>query len=114
MPASLPRLTAAQAASRLGVKPATLYAYVSRGMLARERDAHGSTFDALEVEAFAARRRRTPAPAPSHPTTGLPLGVIRTDVADIEDGELLLPRSPRPRPDRPPVRRGRRMAVGCL
>ncbi|MFX5570469.1 hypothetical protein ABTD96_19310, partial [Acinetobacter baumannii] len=41
-----------------------------------------------EVEAFAAARRRTAAPAPSHPTTGLPLGVIRTDIADIEDGEL--------------------------
>lgn len=89
MPPSLPRLTAAQAASRLGVKPATLYAYVSRGLLARDRDARGSTFDALEVEAFAAARRRTAAHTPAHPTTGLPLGVIRTDVADIEDGELL-------------------------
>ncbi|WP_431795970.1 citrate/2-methylcitrate synthase [Microbacterium enclense] len=89
MPAPLPRLTAAQAASRLGVKPATLYAYVSRGLLARERGPHGSTFDALEVEAFAAARRRTTAPAPSHPTTGLPLGVIRTDIADIEDDDLL-------------------------
>lgn len=89
MPASLPRLTATQAAARLGVKPATLYAYVSRGMLARERDAHGSTFDALEVEAFATGRRRTAAQPPAHPTTGMPLGVIQTDIADIEDDELL-------------------------
>jgi len=88
VPASLPRLTAVQAAARLGVKPATLYAYVSRGLLARTRDASGSTFDALEVEAFAAARRRTAAP-PAHPTTGMPLGVIRTDIADIEDDELL-------------------------
>lgn len=87
MASSPPRLTAAQVSARLGVKPETVYAYVSRGLLQRERDARGSTFDALEVEAFAAGRRRTAAPA--HPTTGMPLGVVRTDIADIEDGELL-------------------------
>ena len=59
MASPLPRLTAAQVAARLGVKPETVYAYVSRGLLRRERDAHCSTFDSLEVEAFAARRRRT-------------------------------------------------------
>lgn len=89
MPAPLPRLTASQAAARLGVKPATLYAYVSRGLLARTRDVHGSTFDALEVEDFAASRRRTASRPPAHPTTGMPLAIVRTDVADIEDGELL-------------------------
>lgn len=85
----LPRLSAAQAAARLGVKPETIYAYVSRGLLGRERDARGSTFDALEVEAFAAGRRRAAAQAPTHPTTGMPLGVVHTDIADIEDDELL-------------------------
>ncbi len=89
MSAPLPRLSAAQVAARLGVKPETVYAYVSRGLLRRERDAHGSTFDALEVEAFAAGRRRAAARMPSHPTTGMPLGVVQTDVADIEDDELL-------------------------
>lgn len=89
MTSPLPRLTAAQAAARLGVKPETVYAYVSRGLLGRERDARGSTFDALEVEAFAAGRRRAAAQAPAHPTTGMPLGVVRTDIADIEDDELL-------------------------
>jgi citrate synthase len=46
------RLTTAEAAARLGVKPATLYAYVSRGLLARERSPGGrtSTFDPAEVE----------------------------------------------------------------
>jgi citrate synthase len=34
-------LTAAEAAERLGVKPATLYAYVSRGVLARRRAPEG-------------------------------------------------------------------------
>src|SRR5579859_3368611 len=57
-------LTALQAAQRLGVKPATLYAYVSRGVLRRDRapDGRGSLFDAEEVERLARRGRpRRPA-----------------------------------------------------
>ena len=57
-------LTAAQAAQRLGVKPATLYAYVSRGVLRRDRagDGRGSLFDSEEVERLARRGRpRRPA-----------------------------------------------------
>ena len=57
-------LTAAQAAERLGVKPATLYAYVSRGVLRRDRasDGRGSLFDSEEVERLARRGRpRRPA-----------------------------------------------------
>jgi citrate synthase len=52
-------LTAAEAASRLGVKPATLYAYVSRGTLTRARGADGraSLFDADEIERLARRGR---------------------------------------------------------
>jgi citrate synthase len=49
-----------------GVKPATLYAYVSRGTLTRTRGADGraSLFDALEVERLARRGRpRRPAGA---------------------------------------------------
>ena len=59
-------LTAAQAAQRLGVKPATLYAYVSRGVLSRDKaaDGRGSLFDAEEVERLARRGRpRRPAGA---------------------------------------------------
>src|SRR5215469_13122422 len=63
----MPRLlTAAEAARRLGVKPATLYAYVSRGTLRRQRAADGRTslFDADEVERLARRGRpRRPANA---------------------------------------------------
>jgi citrate synthase len=61
------RLTTAEAAERLGVKPATLYAYVSRGLLGRERAADGrtSTFDPAEIDRLArpgrARRGRRPA-----------------------------------------------------
>jgi citrate synthase len=57
-------LTALQAAQRLGVKPATLYAYVSRGVLRRDRapDGRGSLFDSEEVERLARRGRpRRPA-----------------------------------------------------
>jgi citrate synthase len=51
-------LTAAEAARRLGVKPATLYAYVSRGVLRRRRGPDGrSRFDPAEVEALARRGR---------------------------------------------------------
>jgi citrate synthase len=56
---------AAEAASRLGIKPASLYAYVSRGTLARRRDpdGRGSLFDAAEIARLAVkgRPRRVPA-----------------------------------------------------
>src|ERR1700761_1776052 len=53
------QLTAAEAARRLGVKPATLYAYVSRGVLTRRKDRAGgpSRFDAEEIEDLARRGR---------------------------------------------------------
>jgi len=57
---------AGEAARRLGVKPATLYSYVSRGVLRRRTGADGraSRFDAGEVESLARRGR------PRHPSTG--------------------------------------------
>ena len=57
-------LTATEAARRLGVKPATLYAYVSRGVLTRSRAADGraSLFSADEVDRLARKGRpRRPA-----------------------------------------------------
>ena len=57
-------LTTAEAARRLGVKPATLYAYVSRGVLSRGKAADGraSLFNPDEVERLARRGRpRRPA-----------------------------------------------------
>ncbi|MFG2718408.1 citrate/2-methylcitrate synthase [Streptomyces sp. NPDC048416] len=55
-----PRLTTREAAQRLGVKPETVYAYVSRGQLSSERapGGRGSTFDAREVDALAGRGSR--------------------------------------------------------
>ncbi|MDQ6772545.1 MAG: hypothetical protein M3024_06100 [Candidatus Dormibacteraeota bacterium] len=52
-------VTADEAAARLGVKPATLYAYVSRGVLSRERGADGrSRFALAELDRVALRGRR--------------------------------------------------------
>jgi citrate synthase len=70
-------LTTEQVAQRLGVKPATVYAYVSRGLLRSERNADGkaSLFREGEVAAFAAgRRKATPA--------------IQTGLTLIKDGRL--------------------------
>jgi citrate synthase len=57
------RLTTRQAADRLGVKPETVYAYVSRGLLHSEREAggRGSWFDPKEVEALAGHSRQAAA-----------------------------------------------------
>ncbi|MDN0197513.1 citrate synthase [Streptomyces sp. S.PNR 29] len=54
------RLSTKEAAELLGVKPETVYAYVSRGQLGSRRvpGGRGSTFDAKEVEALARRNRR--------------------------------------------------------
>src|SRR5262245_55687631 len=53
-------LSSAEASRRLGVKPETLYAYVSRGLLRRQRSPDGrrSWFDPAEVERLAERSRQ--------------------------------------------------------
>lgn len=60
------RISTREAAELLGVKPATVYAYVSRGQLTSRRDpvGRGSSFDAREVEALALRSRREAATPP--------------------------------------------------
>ncbi|WP_405687353.1 citrate synthase [Streptomyces sp. NBC_01387] len=75
-----PRLTTREAAARLGVKPETVYAYVSRGQLSSRRapGGRGSTFDAAEIDALARRgARREP------PSGGAEL-VFRTGVTLID------------------------------
>ncbi|MGW2842879.1 citrate/2-methylcitrate synthase [Streptomyces sp. NPDC001493] len=60
------RLSTRETAALLGVKPETVYAYVSRGQLSSVRapGGRGSTFDADEVRALARRTgRREPVPA---------------------------------------------------
>lgn len=76
-------LTTAQAAARLGVKPETVYAYVSRGLLTSTRlpGVRGSVFDVDEVESLAGRdsARRTDIGAVER---------IRTQTTLIENGHL--------------------------
>ncbi len=74
---------AAEAARRLGVKQATLYAYVSRGVLSRRRGTGGkiSLFDPGEVEELARRGR------PRRPA-GLAGLVIESGVTEIADDGL--------------------------
>ena len=74
---------AAEAAERLGIKQASLYAYVSRGVLSRRREADGRTsmFDADEVQELArkGRPRRSGGPAEL---------VIESAVTEITDSTL--------------------------
>ena len=60
------RLSTKETAELLGVKPETVYAYVSRGQLSSRREPGGraSTFDAREVESLARRNRREGAGSP--------------------------------------------------
>ncbi|MEU7552300.1 citrate synthase [Streptomyces sp. NPDC044571] len=75
------RLTTREAAEQLGVKPATVYAYVSRGQLTSRRDAvgRGSTFDAHEVEALARRSRREAAAPAGELSVRTALTAIESD-----------------------------------
>lgn len=76
-------LSARQAAARLGVKVETIYAYVSRGLLARapSPDGRGSRFDARAIERLARKRRGAPA------TGGLSV-VLGTGITLTENARL--------------------------
>ncbi|MBX3285650.1 MAG: citrate synthase [Actinobacteria bacterium] len=74
------RLTTAEAAARLGVKPETLYAYVSRGLIERHRDPGGvSTYAVRDVERLARAGRRSKA---------LPALVFPSALTLIADGRF--------------------------
>jgi citrate synthase len=77
------RLTTEQVAQRLEVKPETVYAYVSRGLLhsTRSADGRGSWFEADEVDKLAARSSR------SRGGKDRPPG-IRTAITLIKNGKL--------------------------
>jgi citrate synthase len=84
------RLTATEAADRLGVKPQTLYAYVSRGLLEREKTARGSTFDPRQVARLARSSRHGGggARATSTPVTPFNEPIFVTELTLIEGGRL--------------------------
>ncbi|HEY2552178.1 MAG TPA: citrate/2-methylcitrate synthase [Streptosporangiaceae bacterium] len=75
-------IEAAEAARRLGIKQASLYSYVSRGVLTRRRSPHGrgSMFRAAEVEGLARRGRPRRAPAAEL--------VIETELTEIAGDQL--------------------------
>src|SRR5579859_5087686 len=74
---------AAEAARRLGIKQASLYSYVSRGVLSRRRsaDGRGSLFQASEVEGLARRGR------PRRPLGQAEI-VIETELTEITGDHL--------------------------
>ncbi|CCB73596.1 putative citrate synthase-like protein [Streptantibioticus cattleyicolor NRRL 8057 = DSM 46488] len=82
------RLSTKEAARRLGVKPETLYAYVSRGLLTSHRSpgGRGSTFAADEVDALLRRNRRPRSAAPD-PASRTPADAVTvpTGITLIED-----------------------------
>ena len=97
------RLSSRQAAERLGVKPATLYAYVSRGLLHPERTGRGSFFDLQEVIELSrtsrrpggpgqpsarSSRARIPRAAPGEAETIREDPVFVTELTLIADGHL--------------------------
>ncbi|GIF38251.1 citrate synthase [Actinoplanes xinjiangensis] len=71
-------MTTEEVAILLGVKPATVYAYVSRGLLTSRRNADGknSLFAKTDVDAFLAGRKRTTTPG------------IQTGITLIKDDNL--------------------------
>ena len=102
-------LSAAEATARLGVKPQTLYAYVSRGLIRRERlpGTRTSRYSRSDVERLAGHSRARP--ARSGPEIVVDPAITALDPA----GHLVVPRVGRhPRRGRRPLRAGRRMVVG--
>ncbi|WP_323096352.1 citrate/2-methylcitrate synthase [Intrasporangium sp. YIM S08009] len=80
-----PWITTTEAAQRLGVKRATLYAYVSRGLLRSERrpGQQESLFDRAQVEAMASATR-----AVGTPHSVLRFRTVATAVSSQVEGEL--------------------------
>jgi citrate synthase len=79
-------INAAEAARRLGIKQATLYAYVSRGTLARRRaeDGRSSLFEADEVTRLAEQAQR----GQPRRAAGTADFVIKSDLTEVADGRI--------------------------
>ena len=77
-------LSTNEAAARLGVKPQTLYAYVSRGLLHRTvaMDGRSSLFDPAELDALKLGR--------TDRTEGELRAVIATGITRVDDHQLLI------------------------
>src|SRR5215469_5614866 len=86
-------ITAEAAAQRLGIKRASLYAYVSRGVLMRRRapGGRGSLFDADEIEKLARRGRPRRAPGGAELVIESALTEISGDRLRYRGGEVTDP-----------------------
>ncbi|QKG70718.1 citrate synthase [Erythrobacter mangrovi] len=86
-------MTREEAIARLGVKPQTLYAYASRGLVGRtaqDDDPRRSLYRSADVEALAKRRKRgraTAAIAASTLSWGEP--TLPTSISTVREGELI-------------------------
>ncbi|MCX5400232.1 citrate synthase [Streptomyces sp. NBC_00102] len=94
---STERLSTRETAALLGVKPETVYAYVSRGQLSSVRapGGRGSTFDADEVRALARRTGRREAPPTGEADLAFRTGITLIDqdryyYRGVDAGELAL------------------------
>jgi citrate synthase len=91
-PASVTLVSAGDAARRLGIRPASLYAYVSRGLVrsfASPHDPRQRLYAADDVEALLRRRTRFRRPAAAAATAldwGLP--VLESHLTQITNGRL--------------------------
>ena len=74
----------AEAARRLGIKEASLYSYVSRGLLSSRRSAgtRTSEFNAADVERLARRGRPRVASRPGQTAAELMIETALTEIAD--------------------------------
>jgi citrate synthase len=85
-------LTADEAMERLGVRPQTLYAYVSRGRIRAEADPHDprrSRYRAVDVAALAGRKLRGRKPAEvAQGAIAWGEPVLASAITTIEDGRL--------------------------
>jgi citrate synthase len=85
-------LSAEEASQRLGVRPASLYAYVSRGLvraLPHPDDPRARLYESADIDALIERKRRHARPAAAAATAldwGLP--VLTTSISSIADGRL--------------------------
>ena len=75
------RLTTEQVAARLGIDRASVYAYVSRGLLSSRREGRASTFDAEEVD-----RLRIAGRAARRPTSST--AVVSTAITELGEDWL--------------------------
>lgn len=86
------RLNAEEACVVAGISAATLYAYVSRGLvraIADSEDARRSLYDRRDIEALVARKKRSRTrSAIAHSTIDWGEPILRSAVSQIKDGRL--------------------------